>query len=46
MHRLDDGKRVAAPGVLENLIVGQNEDMVETGSRSPKSSDDDLKEKS
>ncbi|KAL8840777.1 MAG: hypothetical protein Q9176_003623 [Flavoplaca citrina] len=45
MHRLDDGKRMVAPGVLENLIVGQNEDMVETGSRSPKSSDDDLKEK-
>ncbi|KAL8652460.1 MAG: hypothetical protein Q9226_004261 [Calogaya cf. arnoldii] len=43
MHRLDDGKRVAAPGVLENSIVGQNEDFAETGSGSPKLSDDDLK---
>ncbi|KAI4221749.1 MAG: hypothetical protein L6R36_006664 [Xanthoria steineri] len=43
MHRLDDGKRIAAPGVLENLIVGQTEDAAEAGSRSPKSSDDELK---
>ncbi|CAL8583961.1 hypothetical protein XPA_009571 [Xanthoria parietina] len=43
MHRLDDGKRIAAPGVLENLIVGQAEDAAEAGSRSPKSSDDELK---
>ncbi|KAL8672424.1 MAG: hypothetical protein Q9168_003102 [Polycauliona sp. 1 TL-2023] len=43
MHRLDDGKRVAAPGVLENLIVGRNEDVAEIGSRLGKESDEDVK---
>lgn len=31
-HRLDDGKRVAAPCVLENLLEAEADDSAETGS--------------
>ncbi len=31
-HRLDDGKRVAAPNVTENLLEGEAADAAETGS--------------
>ncbi|KAL9001696.1 MAG: hypothetical protein Q9188_005341 [Gyalolechia gomerana] len=31
-HRLDDGKRVAAPGVIENLLEAEADDLAETGS--------------
>lgn len=32
VHRLDDGKRVAAPGVIENLLEAEADDLAETGS--------------
>ena len=52
-HRLDDGKRVAAPGVTENVLEAQGDGLVEAGegkgSQSPplykadKDSDEELK---
>ncbi|KAL8868936.1 MAG: hypothetical protein Q9174_004651 [Haloplaca sp. 1 TL-2023] len=54
-HRLDDGKRIAAPCVTANVLEGEGQDQAEKGSQSPPlykeglttdGSSDEVKEKS
>lgn len=49
VHRLDDGKRIAAPLVTENVLLAEAGDRAETGSsggspaKGDRSSDEDVK---